>query len=75
MTFPSRAADRGSAAAAAGRSSAADRDHLSRAADLYTSPLDEVTNRRLAGGGGTGGGTAASFQFSSDEDEHAEIDR
>ena len=74
MTFPSRAADRGSAAAA-GRSSAADRDHLSRAADLYTSPLDEVTNRRLAGGGGAGGGTAASFQFSSDEDEHADIDR
>ena len=73
MTFPSRAADRGSAVAE-GRSSAADRDHLSRAADLYTSPLDEITNRRLAGGG-TGGGTAASFQFSSDEDDHAEIDR
>ena len=73
MTFPSRAADRESAAAA-GRSSAADRDHLSRAADLYTSPLDEITNRRLAGGG-AGGGTAASFQFSSDEDEHADVGR
>ena len=34
----------------------------------YTSPLDEVTNRRTAA-------TAASFQFSSDEEDQSEADR
>lgn len=58
VTFPSRR----------GPTRPTDRDGLARVTDIYTSPLDEITNRRTAEG-------AASFQFSSDEEEQTDSDR